>query len=484
MPPQENPFVGRTREIGQLRSALDSPEASILRVRGIRGVGKTALVRRALQGFDSLEFTVPPLPEPLQLDAFARALAEAVSDGGGEAGAGSEARLRTWEAGPPHTTWDDLLGQLLVRARPGRTAFVLVLDDAHRLDEARARHMPALVRMLQRARTERRALHVLIVAPLSGDPAIELASDLEADSVQVDPLPLRPATLMLPGKSPRDLLRAYSVLGGIPRVLTQVDRDLTLETNVRKLTLEPEAPFLDVPSGWLERDLQTPSRYNAILQGLARGECDWGAVRLAVPDLTSSGQLAPYVKRLEELGLVSVRRSLDAHPTSRARRYQIVDPFLAFWYRFMLPGSPEARVDLSPDDRLRALRSVLDDHSATVFPGICRQHMSHDARETLGANARELGSLWGNAHEIPVAGILTSGAAFYGACAWRTPTRSEAPLDTLERAARETRYGFGREHRIRVLFTATEAPRWLQRDAVRRDQYLLIGPDALVGERR
>ncbi len=109
--------------------------------------------------------------------------------------------------------------------------------------------------------------------------------------------------------------------------------------------------------------------------------------------------------------------------------------------------------------------------------------MARDAIETLGANAREDGSLWGAGYDLPVAGILTSGAAYYGTCHWETSGRTDTPLDAIDRQVRETRYGFGRERRLRLLFTGHHAPRRLQREVARRHDAELIDADALVGDR-
>jgi len=453
-------FHGRTREIGQIRSALDSPDATVLRVQGVRGVGKTALAMRAVEGFEACRVVVPSLPAPHQRDVLAHAI----------------------DPGVPPTDWEAVFAGAAGRARPGRPPFVLVLDDAHRLMESRARYERPLADALRAARADRRPFHVILVGSRPGESLGDALAPFEGESIAVAPLPLRAAVHMLPGRTARDRVRAYGVLGGIPRVLMAVDREVTLETNVRRLILDEGGALADVPGIWLERDLQTPSRYNAVLARLGTGPCDWGAIHTSVPDLTSSGQLGPYLAKLEGLGLVEARRSLDAPPTARSRRYRIVDPFLAFWYRvrLALPAHPPSESE-APKDALAGLRWQIDNHVATVFPDMCRQHMDHDARSTLGANARELGSLWGQGHEIPVAGILTSGAAFYGDCAWRTPVRGEDPLGPLDAAARETRYGFGREHRLRLFFTGADAPRWLERAAVRLNQCILLGPEALTG---
>ncbi len=476
-------FHGRSRETGRLRSSCDALEASLLRVGGMRGVGKSALVLRALRDFDHLVVRIPALPAPFQRTALRRALREQEgaarrSDAGDESADAADAINEA-------PSWEELFTRAASRARPGRPPYVLVLDDCHRLSESRARFERPLLACLHRARAEHRPFHVILVGPDTpgdGSPIEDDPTFGDAETITLAPLPFRAAQPMLPRGTPRDMTRAYGVLGGIPRVLEAVDRDVTLETNIRRMTLDSGAPFADVPARWLERDLQTPSRYNAVLARLALGECDWGALHQAVPDLTSSGQLAPYVRRLEELGLVEVRRSLDAAPTSRARRYQIADPFLAFWYRFIhpLPYAPPGSRDRA-EVVVRDIRRRLDPHLEHVFPLICRQHMEHDAIGTLGANARELGSLWATRYDIPVAGILTSGAAFYGGCLWRAPQRGEDPLGPLDLSARETRYGFGREHRLRILFTSTPPPRWLERAVMRGEQAMLLGPDQLVG---
>ena len=48
------------------------------------------------------------------------------------------------------------------------------------------------------------------------------------ETLRVGPLPFRPACSLLPGSRPVDLLRAYSVFGGVPRVLVSLDRDVTV----------------------------------------------------------------------------------------------------------------------------------------------------------------------------------------------------------------------------------------------------------------
>lgn len=463
-------FAGRVAELGRLRAALDRLSPSLVRVSGVRGGGKTALLARALADYGSLVHTAPPLPDEHQRRMLAATLSRAGRGVGGPSGGGS-----------PPAPWPELLDDILALAPPDGRPFVLVLDDLHRLVEARSPWLAAAIRLLDRARDQGRPLHVALVGPTASMPADADLGAYAGEWLRVGPLPFRVACTLLPGARPADYIRAYAVFGGIPRVLVSLDRAVTVGTNIRRLVLQPNESLADFGGSWLERDVQTPARYFALLSGLASGEADWATLHAGLPDLTRSGQLAPYVRKLEELGLVAVRRSLDAPPTARAARYAVADPFVAFWTRYALTASSTRTADGRADAYADLVRPTLDEHVAGIFPLICRQHVAHDGIETIGANARESGSLWGSGYDIPVAGILTSGAAYYGSCHWRQVLESGAPLDALDRQIRETRFGFGRERRIRLVFLGQEAPPWLQREVARRLDAQVVDAAGLVG---
>jgi uncharacterized protein len=464
-----------------LRTALDRRDGGLCHVTGARGVGKSALVRAASEGLSCLIHRVPPLSEPQQRAAFAAQVG----------GAFPAEDVAAGDAAAPPAGWADTWDRLAESAPEGRP-LVIALDDAHRLVESRARVGPHVLRALRRARARGASLHVVLV----GAPGLDLAApaapgarrdpgvSLEDEPVEVrlGPLSLRPAMERLPGSTPLDRIRAYAIFGGTPAHLRTADPGATLWTNVRRAFLDPGAPLGDRGLDLLERDVQTPARYAAILAALAPGEADWATVHRGVPDLTTSGQLAPYLRRLEELGLVETRASLDARPHSRNRRYRIVDPLVAFWFAIVLPY----RYAASTPDPARWLSDVvrpsLDAHVASVFPEICRQHMALDAMEWAGSNAREHGSLWGPGYDIDSAGLLTSGAAFYGRAIWGDQPVGPEALATLDAMVGETRYGFGRERRTRVVFSSGGFAPSVLRQAARRHDVTLVDARALVGE--
>lgn len=378
------------------------------------------------------------------------------------------------EGGGEIPTWEALF-QLLVEAASEERSTVLVVDDAHRWVESRARFEAALREAL--ARAANRGVHVCLVAP-----EVEVSrgeGEMFLPPLRLSPLSFRAAGPFLPGATSSERLRAYAVFGGLPRILKMLDAGATLATNLRRLVLGRDAPLGDDPLALLERVFQKPTRYAAILAALSHGEGDWGRVQAGVPDLTSSGQAGPYLKRLEEVGLVEARSSLDASPGSRNRRYRIMDPFTTFWFRFVLPH----REGLEEGDAgcAEAIRVGLDGHVASVLPDVCRGFMAQDAKEVLGANARESGSLWGTGYDIPVAGTLATGIPYYGRLPGEGFQEGSSPLLALDAEVRQTRYGFGRERRLRILFVGETVPPGLLREVARREDAVLVGLNALGG---
>ena len=474
-------FTGRSRELGLLRRILDSRHPQLVRVWGLPGAGKSEVVRRAARDYRCIFHRCPPLPDPAQRTTLARGVREALVD----AGTALDAWIAHDAAETP--TWRELFEGLLVCAAAVGHPLVLVLDDAHRLTEARARFTEPLRLAQVRAAQEGVAFHIVLIGPEltmteTAEPTAETGASPTQTALRIPPLPLRAAAPHLPGSRSADRVRAYGVFGGMPRVLAALDTSVTVGTNVRRLLLDESGALADAPLAWLERVVQTPSRYVAILATLAKGDADWGTLHAGVPDLTRSGQVAPYLKRLEDIGLIETRRSLDAGPRRRSTRYAITDPFVAFWFRFVFPWHLTETNEAIGPHYARAIRPGINDHMEEVLPRVCRQHMELDAIETLGAVARESGSLWNADTEIPVAGTLTSGAVYYGVSHWGKPSANASPLDRLDAQVRETRYGFGREGRLRLLFTGRPAQPWLRRDVARRHDAKLIDADALLGE--
>jgi hypothetical protein len=382
--------------------------------------------------------------------------------------------------------WPELLDQLADRIERTRDKTYLVLDGMEHLLAARSR-LPTLLSVFwSRIRARALPFHLVLVG---SDPealgALTAVRGPLADAVTLDlelgPLPYREITDATKAWPARDRIAGWAALGGMPSVTRWLDPAAGLLPNLRRIMLDPEAPLLRAGTDLLRRLVQSPARYSSILMAIGQGRREWGDIVSAVPDFGSSGQLAPYLVRLEELRLVETRRSLDAREGSRNRRYHPTDPFLAFWFRFVLPNLTELERGQAADVWTRRIRPFLDDHVRLCLGDLAREYVRRYA-ERLPGTAREIGALWGSGYDLDVAATLKGGAVCYGACSWeQSPVGGEA-LGPIERALQESRYGFGRESRLEVVFHAGGVGEELTRRAAREDQIRLVGLEDLLGQ--
>ena len=479
--------VTRAHESERLRRELAAAAPSLTLVIGGDGSGKTSVVREAVRGTDAVRYWAAPLA-----DADLRALLVE--------------RLGRWrDAADPHVErpglkdvvvgeplpldagWPRIFDHLLARAAERTSPLRLILEEFQNLATARPKLLGELHRFWAAVRARGYPVHLVLVGSSYG--AFERILDEDGGwggwvgtVLAVEPLTYREVGALFPAYTPRLRLTTWAVFGGHARHLRPCDPDVTLATNVRQNVLSPDGPLLREGFEQLQRSFQTVGRYASLLKSMAGGRREWRAILAGAPEFVTGGQMAPYLARLQEVGLVRGEASLDARPESRSRRYRITDPFLTFWHRFVLPNLTEILDGRGADVWRYRVRPHLDEHASTLFPIVCREYVIRYARGRLRATARELGGLWGPGYDIEPAGTLRTGWAVYGKVLWgmgRTPERAD---EALEEEMRRTRYGFGKEVRLRVLFSTDGFSSGLVRRVARSDSIHLIGMDELFAD--
>ncbi|MDH3222623.1 MAG: helix-turn-helix domain-containing protein [Gemmatimonadota bacterium] len=277
-----------------------------------------------------------------------------------------------------------------------------------------------------------------------------------------------------------DLLRAWSFLGTNPVRWPRVADGRGPEAALKTLMANPHRAG-ESPDRLLERVVQTPHRYASMLRALSQGALPRRQLSQAV-DVSSTTRSAsgPYLKRLEELGLVSVERPLDAPPGARRSRYRMTDPYEALWWSCIHPLG--ARIVTEPDwDRVWAehIRPRLHGHVVSVLPIVVRAFLWRFARARFGAPPREVGPLWGEGYDFPAAATLRNGAVCYAHIHGGRSKAGMAQLRRLETQMSEVRYGFGRQARLRLIVALSGFDDELRREAARSGLIRLLGPDEL-----
>lgn len=427
---QPDPFFNRVHELSALSRAwkAKTPAGQLLLLYGRRRLGKTYLLQRFFAGAPGEE----PKPHCYFLADQATAatqrlqLAEQVLQALPEEGV---------TAADLSVSWNQILRHVAVRSRATASAkdrFGLILDEFPYL-VAQSPELPSILQSWW----DREGTHSPLLVVLCGSQL----SAMEALGAESAPLfgrftggifrlpPLRydeVAAFYYGSPAYKDLaliLTMYGVLGGTPRYHALVDTDRPFGDEIVDLLFRPRGA-LEAEVSFLigSEQIRDPAPYNSVLSAIAGGATQFGEIMTLSG--TERGSLSFYLKILMDLGWV--QREFPFEETSEKRAlYQVADPFLAFWYRFVQPLS-SARSFMEPAALYRKeVEPLLSDYMGRyVFESICHQWLEKNAYDKLCLNVTGAGRWWSRdgQTELDVMAKLREGTYLFGECKWSSNT--------------------------------------------------------------
>lgn len=416
------PFIGRQNELQVLNAAYEGPESAMIPIYGRRRIGKSELILHFLDGRPGIYFLGKQAPAGMQIREFL-----------GEAATVLEEPLL---AGLATEDWSAALDAVVSRWKPDRK-LVIALDEFQWIVGA----SPELPSILQEKwdRSWRQAGNVLLILCGSYIGFMErevLGKKSPLFGRRTAQIPLRPfgyrdAALFHPRYSRADQARTYFLCGGVPLYLKRFTDTRSIESNVAAELLDEYAPLYREADFLLREELREVTLYYAILAAIAAGHATVQEIaRQAGQDPRG---LAYYLQQLIELGYIERRYPLTGDPPSaRSVRYDLADPLLRFWFRFVFPSTSYIR-HMGADRALRDLiRPHLDAYYGHCFERLCREALPWLYRQEGLTAAFEVGQYWSKTTQIDVVGLRDDNWTDLGECKWgpvRSPQAVERELE-------------------------------------------------------
>ncbi len=318
-------FLDRELELATLREhLLARPGAGLFVLYGRRRIGKTELLRRALEGVPRAAYHV----------ATHSTLAE-------ELRRLSATLARAWSvpllAAQPLASAEALLAFL--SAVEGRA--VLALDEFPYLVES-CPELPGLLQACWDETLAHRDLKLIVCGssiammertffsprnPLFGR---------RTGQLRLGPLAPHHLGEAFPWKLP-EVVELAALFGGVPGYLARLDPALSLGDNLRQRVLAVGEPLYEEVPFLLREELREPRVYYAILATIAGGAQKFGEISSKVG--LDRANLNRYLATLAELGLLEREVPVTERHPEKSRRglYRIADPFIATWFAFVHP---------------------------------------------------------------------------------------------------------------------------------------------------
>lgn len=319
-------FVGRKVELANLENFLASPDAQIGVISGRRRIGKSMLIRHALQDRPALMLDgLEGESTQRQIRYFTDRLQTSIG-----------AKL------PRVQTWSDALQQLYSAVRDNPQP--IVLDEFQWL----ANYQHHLVSVLKSIWDNRLSLLPAQKLILCGSIASFMVENVMRSSalygrilmeLEVRPFKLADTQEMLAGRGIDEILLAQLLTGGIPQYLRLLSTAPSIQLGLQALAFQQDGYLVREYERIFTSHFGRHPAFAAIVRALA--EKPMGLMRedlAANAGLSLGGQLSEHLRDLEFAGFISAERPFHRDRDTREIRYRLSDAYLRFYFAFIRPN--------------------------------------------------------------------------------------------------------------------------------------------------
>jgi len=185
--------------------------------------------------------------------------------------------------------------------------------------------------------------------------------------------------------TPEDLLCLYTLTGGVAKYITLfMEAGATTVKQMLQYVTRPDSPFLGEGKELLIAEFgKEYGTYFSILQLIASGKASQAEIDSIIGKNTGA-----YLVNLEKNhSLISKNKPLFSKPESRKARWVIIDNYLRFWFRFIVPN--QSLLEMGRHDLLREyIENNYVQYSGLLLEKYFREKMAERERVT------EIGNHW------------------------------------------------------------------------------------------
>jgi len=402
-------FVGRAKELATLRKAFESKRSELVPVYGRRRVGKSELLTHFMHGRPGIYFLGKKSPVRMQLREFMCCAAAALG--------------KAWLAEIDPGDWMTALRRVVSEWDEPKGKLVIALDEFQWTCES-SPDLPAVLQELWDREWKGNGKILLILcgsyigfmerevlgrkSPLYGRRTAQ---------IQLKPFPFFEAAQFHASWSEENRAIAWFLCGGVPYYLELVDSHMSIENNIVANFLNEHSALFGEPDFLLREELRQLPVYNGILTALGTG-CRRPS-EIAAWTGVAETSLGYYLQQLCGLGYVKKRYPLSPRkPSPRSVSYELDDPLLRFWFRFVGPNI-SAITFLGPRTAyLSAVKPRLDSYFGHCFERMCRDALPYIYKREGVVSAFEIGEYWADDLQIDVVGIRQDRWIDLGECKW------------------------------------------------------------------
>lgn len=431
-------FINRTSELAALNEKWESGNSQLFIIYGKRRVGKTELMKQFGKGKPFIYFLADKRSQSEQLKELGRIVGGFFKD--------------TILAKRGFTDWIEVFQYL----KDSKQRFVFVVDEYPYLVES-DKATSSLFQKGWDMYLKESGIFLLLsgssIAMMESETLIQKSPlfGRRTGQLLVEPLTFDQARKFYPKKSFQEFMQFYSITGGMPAYLMQMNSDLSPEENILS-RIFPSTEFLfNEIEFTLKEELREPKNYLAILRAISWGKRRFGEI--ANDTGLQKNLLTKYLSVLERLHLIEKEVPVTEYHKEKSRKglYRVTDNFFRFWFQFVYPYKSELQIGRTEEilERYRVCAASLE---AVVYERVCCDFLRGFEKKIFSFD--RIGRWWEGNGEIDIVGLNEKKKQIlFGECKWSAKQVGTNVYEDLKKKAGTVQWERGKRNEFFILFS-------------------------------
>lgn len=412
-------LIGRKKEIEYLQENYGKNGNRILVVYGYRGVGKTSLVQEFCKDKSSLYYNACVCSEKEQIRMMTKQL----------------------HKNPDAVTLQ--YSDVFAGFDGASEKRVLIFDEFQNIVKYSENFMGQLMEFLQNATSE---YFILLVSSSMNFVENILVEKIGAFArsingfYKVPKLKYSDLVKFFKGKTAKETMEMYSLLGGLPYYWIHFSDTLTIRENIEKVILADSGSLCAEALRLVSDELRELNVYNTLLSLMARGVQKLNDLHNETG--YSRAKISVYMKNLMEIGLVEKVFSFEGASMVNAKKgvYRIADPFLLFYFRFVYANYSDYQTMEPAAFYDKYIEKELSSFHEMNFKFICQEYLELlNRREMLPFKADKFGEWVGKEGSIDVVMQNDDWDNILCFCNWKKPVFTYEDYESCLQIAKHAR---------------------------------------------
>ena len=388
----ESMFINRTAELNLLNKIYKKGKADLILLYGRRRIGKTRLLKEFIKDKDSFYFIGDISADILK--TFEQVIKE---------------RFVRFQ------NWDDFFDFLKI---VGKKRIVVVIDEFQYLYKVEK----AWPTIMQRRWEELKNTKIMII--LCGSIvssiykiAMGYGSALygrKTYEIELSQLSIFDSKNFMKRYSIEDFVYIYSITGGIPRYLEEMNDKLTIWENIKENIANKNCFLYREPLNIFYEEFKNPSVYLSIIHSLSEGGKKFNEIS-TIADI-SMGKLTKYLNVLERVKIIKkIVPITERKKRTRNTQYILMDNYIKFWFKFIYPNKSFIELD-ETSSFISKIKKDFNSFTGHSFEEMCTQFLIKQ-KPIIFTN---IGKWWYNKEEIDIV-VLNKDKKeiFFFECKWK-----------------------------------------------------------------